>query len=77
LPAVCNGMADPDCDDYPEDCDQLCCPCKPSSCTVCPVAGQVECSGQGCIDVASNDNACGACDNQCFGTQHCTNGVCQ
>ena len=31
LPAACNGLVDFDCDDFPEDCDQPCCPCKPEA----------------------------------------------
>jgi len=32
LPAACNGMVSFDCDDFPEDCDQPCCPCTDGSC---------------------------------------------
>ena len=28
LPAMCNGMQNADCDDFPEDCDEPCCPCR-------------------------------------------------
>ncbi len=28
LPASCNGMVNADCDDFPEDCDEPCCPCR-------------------------------------------------
>ncbi len=31
LPAMCNGMVNADCDDFPEDCDEPCC-----KCTMCP-----------------------------------------
>jgi hypothetical protein len=31
LPAMCNGMQNADCDDFPEDCDEPCC-----KCTMCP-----------------------------------------
>jgi hypothetical protein len=27
LPASCGGLVDADCDDFPEDCDEPCCPC--------------------------------------------------
>lgn len=27
LPASCGGRANVDCDDFPEDCDEPCCPC--------------------------------------------------
>jgi hypothetical protein len=80
LPAVCNGNVDLDCDDFDEDCDQLCCPCKPASCQICP-GDQVPCDdGTGtlvCTDVTSNDNQCGACDTSCFAPEHCVNGWCQ
>jgi len=80
LPAVCKGQVDLDCDDFPEDCDQLCCPCKPASCQSCP-GDQVPCDdGTGtlvCTDVTSNDSMCGACDTSCSGTTHCVNGWCQ
>jgi hypothetical protein len=80
LPALCNGNVDVDCDDFPEDCDQLCCPCKPSSCQTCP-GNEVPCDdGTGtlvCTDVSSNDNQCGACDTVCSAPEHCVNGWCQ
>ena len=28
LPASCNGQVNADCDDFPEDCDEPCCPCS-------------------------------------------------
>jgi hypothetical protein len=28
LPAACNGQVNFDCDDFPEDCDEPCCPCS-------------------------------------------------
>jgi hypothetical protein len=28
LPASCGGMVNADCDDFPEDCDEPCCPCR-------------------------------------------------
>ena len=28
LPASCNGQVNFDCDDFPEDCDEPCCPCS-------------------------------------------------
>jgi hypothetical protein len=28
LPAMCNGTVNFDCDDFPEDCDEPCCPCS-------------------------------------------------
>jgi hypothetical protein len=81
LPALCNGNVDVDCDDFPEDCDQLCCPCKPSSCMTCPTPNEVPCDdGTGnmvCTDVTSNDNQCGACDTACISPQHCVSGWCQ
>jgi hypothetical protein len=80
LPAICNGNVDVDCDDFTEDCDQLCCPCKPSTCQACPT-NQVPCDdGTGtlvCTDVTGNDLQCGACDTTCSAPQHCVNGWCQ
>lgn len=82
LDPSCNGKVDWDCDDFPEDCDELCCPCKPAStCVSCP-PGQIACNGlQGgtdpsqCVDAVSNPLHCGACDTLCNGS--CVNGVCQ
>jgi hypothetical protein len=76
LQPACGGRADQDCDDFPEDCDQLCCPCKPSVCKTCTKPGYEYC-GSKCIDVLSNDNACGSCDYSCFPPQHCVMGICQ
>jgi hypothetical protein len=28
LPSSCNGQVNADCDDFPEDCDEPCCPCR-------------------------------------------------
>jgi len=28
LPSSCNGRVNADCDDFPEDCDEPCCPCR-------------------------------------------------
>ena len=81
LDPICNGLVDQDCDDFPEDCDQLCCPCKPAgTCMVCQ-SGFVPCDdGFGnlvCTDVSSNPQQCGACDYACVGTQQCVKGWCQ
>ena len=32
LPPSCNGQVSTDCDDFPEDCDEPCCPCNDGSC---------------------------------------------
>jgi hypothetical protein len=80
LDPACKGRVDSDCDDYPEDCDELCCPCRPAAmCKVCP-QGQVECDdGTGnlkCVDVTSDPNRCGACDTTCDPGQKCVSAVC-
>ena len=78
LDPACQGKVDSDCDDFPEDCDQLCCPCKPpGQCMQCP-QGQIDCSqvGLGCVDGVSDPNHCGACDIQCAQGQNCVSGSC-
>jgi hypothetical protein len=70
-------MVDTDCDDFPEDCDQLCCPCKAAKCPICPIH-QVSCSGH-CIDVTNDDNNCGSCGASCdvgLG-KHCVGAICK
>jgi hypothetical protein len=75
LDPSCNGGVDNDCDDFPEDCDQLCCPCKPKGqCQPCP-QGQIPCNGV-CVDGAGDPTHCGACDNACNQGQKCINGAC-
>jgi hypothetical protein len=75
LDPLCNGVLASDCDDYPEDCDELCCPCKPAGiCPTCP-AGQISCAGT-CVDASTPQN-CGACDSQCFFGQQCIHAQCQ
>lgn len=76
LDPSCGGKIAQDCDDFPEDCDELCCICKTShGCPACP-PGQSNCAGA-CMDVTSNDNACGACDTVCPSGSHCVSGFCQ
>jgi hypothetical protein len=78
LDPACMGRVDTDCDDFPEDCDQLCCPCKPQGqCMQC-AQGQIDCSqvGLGCIDGTSDPNHCGACDITCNQGQNCVSGSC-
>src|SRR5579871_4406938 len=75
LEPACMGHVDSDCDDFPEDCDQLCCPCKPANvCQPCP-QGQVPCNGI-CVDATSDPNHCGACDGVCNQGQQCINANC-
>src|SRR5262249_54257610 len=75
LDPACHGRVDLDCDDFPEDCDQLCCPCKPAgSCMACP-QGQIPCGGT-CVDATSDDNHCGSCDNPCLLGTHCVSASC-
>jgi hypothetical protein len=74
LDPACGGTVDTDCDDFPEDCDQLCCPCKPGVCTACPM-GQIPCGGV-CVNAYNDPTHCGACDHQCNGSQTCQHGVC-
>jgi hypothetical protein len=75
LDPACHGRVDADCDDFPEDCDQLCCPCRPvGACTACP-PGQVDCGG-GCVDVTSDPARCGSCDRPCAPGQQCTSARC-
>jgi hypothetical protein len=76
LDPACMGKVDSDCDDFPEDCDQLCCPCKPAGkCMPCP-QGQIECNGQ-CVNAVSDPNHCGACDVICNNGQNCVSANCQ
>jgi hypothetical protein len=78
LDPACQGKVDGDCDDFPEDCDQLCCPCKPvGACMQCP-QGQIDCSqvGMGCVDGTSDPSHCGACDIACSPGQNCVSGSC-
>jgi hypothetical protein len=35
------------------------------------------CPSDGCVDLRTNDNHCGSCDNLCEAPQHCVNGFCQ
>jgi hypothetical protein len=73
LDPACMGRVDGDCDDFPEDCDQLCCPCKPAGkCTLCP-QGHIFCNGV-CVDAVSDPNHCGACDRHC--PNACVNASC-
>ncbi len=53
LPASCNGQVNWDCDDFPEDCDEPCCPCTSCNCGL---------SGTSC----TSDSDC--CSNSCSGT---------
>jgi hypothetical protein len=53
LPASCNGNVNWDCDDFPEDCDEPCCPCTSCNCVL---------SGDAC----STDSDC--CSQSCSGT---------
>jgi hypothetical protein len=86
LDPACQGRVDQDCDDYPEDCDQLCCPCRPASqCTdssgkLCG-QGMVPCddgtSTLVCINVTADPNHCGACDYVCSAGQKCISAKCQ
>ena len=83
LDATCMGQIDFDCDDWPEDCDQLCCPCKPVGiCVDCPGVGQIACAGSEagtdpsqCVDGANDPDHCGACDGVC--AVACVNASCQ
>jgi hypothetical protein len=85
LPPACNGVANGDCDDWPEDCDELCCPCKPQGAcgNPCPNSNEVRCLNGGfdpngtCVDASSDPNHCGACDGVCSTGQTCVSGVCQ
>ena len=75
LNPVCNGLVDADCDDFPEDCDQLCCPCKPAICGSCNDPNDVQCNGI-CTNVVTNPKACGACDYVCPQGWSCSAGEC-
>jgi hypothetical protein len=76
LDPACHGAVDQDCDDFPEDCDQLCCPCKPAGiCQSCP-QGDVPCGGV-CVNATTDPSHCGACDYVCSGGQQCVSGSCQ
>jgi hypothetical protein len=44
-------------------------------CTSCP-AGQADCGGAGCKNLANDSANCGACNNACPGGQTCRNGKC-
>jgi hypothetical protein len=53
LPASCMGQVNWDCDDFPEDCDEPCCPCSSCSCVL---------TGDAC----GSDSDC--CSGNCGGT---------
>lgn len=55
LPASCNGQVNADCDDFPEDCDEPCCPC--STCN-CGQAGATCATGSDCCSQTCNGSTC-------------------